>query len=464
MLLGSWAVSEPRSSTGLISYAHESAERDRLVRNLADRLRGDGVKCEIDQYHDAPLPGWPRWMTEQIFDKGRFILVASSPRYARRWSLAEQQGVGLGAKWEGKLIRQVLYAEEGLNGRVIPIVFRQDDVPYIPPELQDTTWYDVGTDTGYDRLLRRLTRQPIIVPSPVGEPAALLEEQPAALASVFHLLQKVPAPLPVEMLCEAAGLDRPDLRAAVESPRLAPVLKWRDGDLLATTYYRPVHPQPTAPQDLLSRALDALLAYVGRHGAHAATRDQIRNALALAASDGIRLDVVARMFGVMQKALKRLGDKRLVWRAAALSLEATGRENRHEQDLKEEALTLICGRSWVLQRVNRLDEAKADAKRSLEIGETLKWHRNTCFCLKCLGRLSRMQADSAPDTTARDQFLADSERYLREAIDAFTRLDERDREDEVGECYSLLGRTLLVGGRLREGRKWLSRISTGFRG
>ena len=105
----------------------------------------------------------------------------------------------------------------------------------------------------------------------------------------------------------------------------------------------------------------ALLAYVDFHGSPAATRDQIVNVLALAETDDVRPDLVAHVFGIIQKALKRLGDKRLVWRAAALSLTAAGRENRQEQDAKEEALTLICGRSWVLQRVDQLDEARGPA-------------------------------------------------------------------------------------------------------
>ena len=113
---------------------------------------------------------------------------------------------------------------------------------------------------------------------------------------------------------------------------------------------------------------------------------------------------------------------------------------------------MICGRSWVLQRVNRLDEAKTDAKQSLKLGNTLKWHRNTAFCLKCLGRLSRMEAEAATDGAEKQELLAESERYLRQAIKAFTQLDEHECEEEVAECHSLLGRTLLVAGRLREAR------------
>jgi hypothetical protein len=122
-------MSEFRSISALISYAQESPERDRRIRILSERLRSDGVQCELDQYYDAPLQGWPKWMSDHIFDAHRFILVVPSARYARRWGLAEQQGVGLGAKWEGKLIRQVLYAEEGLNGRVIPACSSQPMLP-----------------------------------------------------------------------------------------------------------------------------------------------------------------------------------------------------------------------------------------------------------------------------------------------------------------------------------------------
>ena len=446
-------MSKSPSVKALLSYAHENAQHARHVRALSDRLRQDGVECEIDQYHDAPLPGWPQWMSQQIFDEERFVLVVACRSYARRWSLAEQHGVGLGVRYEGKLIRQVLYSAEGLNGRVIPVVMAQNDNCHIPPELRDTTRYDVSTDIDYDRLLRRLIEQPVVAASAVGEPPTLLEEQPADLASVFYVLQKVAAPLPVEVLCKAGGIVSATLRAAAESVKPAPALFWDDGDLLTTTYYRPVHPLPPSPAELLSRVLDALLVYIDCHGVHAATRDQIRNVFALAEADAVRPDVVARVFRITQKALKRLGDKRLVWRAAALSLAAAERDNRSEQDAKEEALTLICGRSWVRQRMNQFDEAMTDAKRSLERGKTLKWHRNTAFCLKCLGRLSRIRAEAASDGTERKDLLAESERYLLEAIEAFTRLDEHDTEEEIGECHSLFGRTLLVAGRLKEAQE-----------
>ncbi len=433
-----------------MSYAHEDAASDRRVRDLADRLRRDGVGCELDQYQDAPAEGWPAWMSSNVFAEGRYILVVASPSYARRWSLAERRGVGLGAKYEGRLIRQVLYSEEGLNGRVIPVVFEPDAIRHIPRELQDTTRYDVSTAEGYDRLLRRLTDRPVVLAPEIGSGVTLLGEQTSVLAAAFFVLQNAPAPLPVEVLSASVGTGRANLCGAIASPELAPWFTLSEEGLLSTTYYRPVYPVPGATYELLSAALDALLGYVERHGVHVATREQLNNALAFSGQIGIRRGVVARMFGVLQKPLKRLGDKRLVWKTAQASIEAASHENRSDQDARQEALALICGRSWVLQRVGKIDDAKSDARRSLDVGERLKWHRNTAFCLKCLGRLSRMQAEAASDASVRTALLVESQTSLLQAIDAFTRLDDTDRDDEVGECYSLLGRTLLVGRRLTE--------------
>ena len=456
-------MSEPRSPKALISYAHEDGFHDSLVRSLADQLRDDGVECNLDQYHDAPKQGWPSWIAENIFDDERFILVIASPSYLRRWSLAERDGVGMGAKYEGRLIRQVLYSDEGLNGRVIPVVMKPNDQSHIPPELCDVTRYSVcpaAGDVGYDVLLRRLIAQPELTAPTVGDPVKLLDRQAASLASVFYVLQQVPAPFPIEILCQITGMTRQSLLMAAEGEPGPPILNRHEGDLLTTTYYRPVHPLPSSPEELLSRALDALLAQIGQHGSHVTTRDEIRNTLELAGTKGVRQDLVTRVFGITHKAIKRLGDKRLVWRAAELSLAAARREKRHEEDARQEALILICGRSWILQRVNRLDEAKTDAKQSLELGNTLKWHRNTAFCLKCLGRLSRMQAEAVLDGAKKQEFLAESECYLHQAIKAFTQLDEHDCEEEVGECHSLLGRTLLVAGRLKEARDEASKAQS----
>ena len=448
-------MSQPLSPRAIISYANEDTPHTSLVKTLADQLRHDGVSCELDQYVDAPEEGWPSWIADRIFDDGRFVLVIASSAYLRRWLLAERRGVGLGVKFEGRLIRQVLYSEEALNGRIIPTVLNTADKCHVPPELRDTTVYNVrpvSRDLGYDALLRRLTAQPAAAPPPLADPIRLLAAQTPSLASILCILQHVPAPFPIDILCQTTGMTRHSLLLAADKDPGPPILHRHDDDLLTTTYYRPVHPLPSSTGELLTQALDALLAHIAQRGPHATTRDEIRNALVLARTHGVRPDLVARVFDVVHKALKRLGDKRLVWLAATLSLAAARRENRHRQDAEAEAVALICGQSWVLQRVNKLQDADAKALESLNLGEDLKWHLNTAFCYKCLGRLSRMRAEATTDATLRASLLERSERHLRDAMDKFTILDDSHREEEVGDCRSLLGRTLFVANRLREAR------------
>ena len=446
-------MSQPSSPKALISYAHEDAQHLSLVKELVDQLYRDGVTCALDQYNPAPHQGWPSWIAHHIFDEDRFILVVSSPTYLRRWLLAERDGVGLGAKYEGKLIREVLYSQEGLNRRVIPVLLKHSTESHIPPELRDATRYHVRPDPrdpGYDKLLRRLTDQPVTTAPPLGEPTTLLQHQAIDLASVFCILQQVPAPFPIDVLRQTTGMTRDSLLSAVQTHSDPPVLHCHDDDLLTTTYYRPVHPIPSSPGHLLGQALAALLSHIRQRGAHATTRDQLRNALILAAAEDVPPDVVARVFEITQSAIKRFGDKRLVWHAAMLSLAAARRTPRHPEDAQAEALALICGQSWVLQRVKKLQKAEVVALESLALGRKLPWPRNTAFCLKCLGRLSRLRAEATDDTVTRRALLEQSERYLLEATSAFEALPDNDRHAEIGDCQSLLGRTMLVAGRREE--------------
>jgi tetratricopeptide (TPR) repeat protein len=96
-----------------------------------------------------------------------------------------------------------------------------------------------------------------------------------------------------------------------------------------------------------------------------------------------------------------------------------------------------------------LDQARLAAEHSLELGGAISWDRNTAFCKKCLGRLHRMQAELLAPGGGRAELLEQSERLLLEAIERFTELGV---EAEVGDCYSLLARTRLVAGDVREAR------------
>ena len=142
-----------------IGYSQDSIEHMERVRSLADRLRSDGVDCDIDQYDDSPPEGWIRWM-EKKDREAKFVLVVSTEKNKRRSEGTEESGVGLGAKWEGGIMLSNLYHSEKGNTKYIPVIFGFADRANIPRPLQDATYYNIGKEIGYEDLCRRLTGQP----------------------------------------------------------------------------------------------------------------------------------------------------------------------------------------------------------------------------------------------------------------------------------------------------------------
>jgi nucleoside phosphorylase len=141
-----------------ISYSHDSQEHKDRVLELADRLREDGIDCTIDQYEESPSEGWQRWMLNRV-EEATFVLVACTEQYDRRFCGREAAGKGKGATWEGGVIIQELYDDQGQNAKFIPITLTPEDANFIPSPLRGATSYRLNTDDGYELLYRRLTNQ-----------------------------------------------------------------------------------------------------------------------------------------------------------------------------------------------------------------------------------------------------------------------------------------------------------------
>lgn len=162
------ATLETKPPKVFISYSHDShAQLDRVLA-LADRLRAEGIDCNLDQYEPAPAETWPRWMEAQ-FRAADFILVVCTETYCRRFEGREAHGVGLGVKWEGAIITRELYRDETLNRRFIPILFAAEDVAHVPEMLRDYMRYVVSNEAEYELLYRRLTNQPRVLRPPLGQ-------------------------------------------------------------------------------------------------------------------------------------------------------------------------------------------------------------------------------------------------------------------------------------------------------
>jgi glycosyltransferase involved in cell wall biosynthesis len=268
---------------------------------------------------------------------------------------------------------------------------------------------------------------------------------------VLSILTVCPTGLPLQVLSQATGVSCDSLRAML-SERLE--LASGQGDLWSIKDKSQVPENAWSP-DLLADAFEALLLYIQGHKQEPTAWSQADNALELGKiCIHRRHRPVAQLFKVLQKILKRRGDKRLVLAVAKLSLDAARRLPRDLEELKAEAMTRICGEAWAYQRLNQLADARAAADDSLRLGKNIPWDRNTAFCMKCIGRLLRIQAEQEQDHGARGKLLGESESHIREAIRLFEKLDEvGPNHPEVGDCYSLLGRTLLFSNNRREAAK-----------
>ena len=282
-------------------------------------------------------------------------------------------------------------------------------------------------------------------------PPSLPQHVPPIVSRAVYVLQHCEDALPAEVL--AAGIDC--TRTAVDESLAQHIgaggLTDDDGCWKIGETTSPVAQSNGA--HLVATALRHLLEFIETHKKTPLGWRQVSNAIALAkACQSEDPELVSTLFWKLDKLLKRTGNKQLVLEVANLSLAAARRSPGTEMKRKGEAVALICGRAWVYQRIDRLADARADGEKSRGIGEDIGWHRNTAFCLKCLGRLFRMEAEARAEDRARFHELVDSSiEYLERAtlsFDGVTELSDAARTAEVGDCYSLLGRTYFVAGNL----------------
>lgn len=273
----------------------------------------------------------------------------------------------------------------------------------------------------------------------------------SAAACALVVLQDCQDPVPIELLASAVGIDCETLRRDVSNYVKRGLLKFA-GSMVSA---RPLPTRITNERvnDLLARTLRALVALCRDKERRAVAMSQLRN-IARLSETCLQIDreLVASVFPAADKLLKATGDLHLVLDLARLSIRAAGRPpspgNRPSvQMLRDKAQSLICGVSWVYQRTDRIAEARVYAEESLKLGEELGWPRNTAFCKKCIGRLLRLEAEGCEDDQQRRLLLRDSVASFQQAIPIFEGGQDPDLGkdcEDVGECLSLMGRSLLV--------------------
>ena len=150
-----------------VSYSHDSPTHLKKVLDFADRLREDGIDCNLDQYEQAPSEGWPRWM-EKCIRKAKFVLVVCTERYDKCAKGDESYSYGKGVSFETLLTYEEIKDNYAKNSKYIPVLFNKKDVAFIPKLLRPFEYYLINSDEGYEKLYRRITQQPLIAKPPKG--------------------------------------------------------------------------------------------------------------------------------------------------------------------------------------------------------------------------------------------------------------------------------------------------------
>jgi branched-chain amino acid transport system substrate-binding protein len=140
-----------------ISYSHDSDEHRKFIRELADKLKPDGIDCLIDQdikSPQGPPQGWRKWMMEKI-EWADFVLVMFTPMYAKSWRGDSDRR---GSTYEGAIITQQIYDNFGRNEKFIPVIREKGDPNDVQFPLNNFSIYTLMK--GYDSLHSSLTGQP----------------------------------------------------------------------------------------------------------------------------------------------------------------------------------------------------------------------------------------------------------------------------------------------------------------
>jgi len=151
-----------------ISYSHDSDEHRQRILELAERLRHDGLDARNDQdVKGTPKQGWPRWMLDQ-FDEASSVLVVCTETYYRRFRGHEVPGRGKGADWEGALITQEIYDAKGQTDKFVPVALAAGQDSFIPEPLRKHTYYELTSETCYQKLYSFLLGETSFERSPLG--------------------------------------------------------------------------------------------------------------------------------------------------------------------------------------------------------------------------------------------------------------------------------------------------------
>ena len=147
---------DPTAPKAFISYSWDDDAHKEWVKQLATRLRADGVDVTLDRWHSAPGDQIPAFM-ERAVRENDFVIAVCTPRFKER-----SDGRGGGVGYEGDIM--TAYAFTGGDKRkFIPVLRRGNWEEAAPTWLLGRAKIDLSSDpyseSEYEELLRTLHRR-----------------------------------------------------------------------------------------------------------------------------------------------------------------------------------------------------------------------------------------------------------------------------------------------------------------
>lgn len=154
-----------------LSYSWDDAAHKEWVKELAARLRKDGIDVTFDQWEAMYGDQMPSLM-EAAIRESQFVLIICTPRYKIR-SDAREGGVG----YEGDIMTAEIISSRN-NRKFIPVLRRGTWQDASPSWLSGKYYCDLSSDPfpeeRYRDLVLTLLGKPEL-PPPIGEPMSTFE-------------------------------------------------------------------------------------------------------------------------------------------------------------------------------------------------------------------------------------------------------------------------------------------------
>jgi len=183
---------EPKTQKIFISYAWETDEHREWVRELATRLRRDGLEVRLDHWSSTPGDQLTSFM-ERAIQESDYVVIVCTPDYKQKFD-GRVGGVG----YEGNLMAGLLLTT-GNDRKFVPVLKQGSWKEAAPIWLAGKFYVDLSTprlfERSYTLLLSTLRGRPpgtasrlspVVIEAPYPEEAA-----PGSESGLQHLL---PAP------------------------------------------------------------------------------------------------------------------------------------------------------------------------------------------------------------------------------------------------------------------------------